>query len=619
VSADRLDRADSTAQIVLVGAVAMAFIIVGLVLVANTALYTESVGAEGSLGSADETGEFQRVARDATASSVYRVNERNNFSTRSALDTAVRDNVTALSDLLATEYGQEYGVFVDVEADLANSEYGARVEQDTFTFFNNSGSDTWTPVDSSTPVAEFDATFDVSEMTNQSLIAAGGQFYMRIEGNGGDERYISFYNQSGNLSISSDSSSPPLGSITPDCTVSTGDRVLVDVSNGSVPGTDCTFDGLDALEAPYTIEFNNGDEAVGTYSFVVADESLATDSKYADFGGGQPYSSFVYWEVNVDVTYEGSEVAYELTRDVPIYGDGTPVAPWLASPASVFFYDGSNVSVIDGNGSRVVSVATPTGAEALGPVTTDLTGDGRPDIPYVNSADEIVITNDSNATTTLATDADLPSSQIRSSKTRLFAGSWNGSPPSVFFVNENKDTIYRVAPGGSPQVVADSGTLDDDAQAVLGTGDIDGDGDEELLFADGSQEVQYIDPDGSKGEVPNGGVGSNNGVGSGSIADFDDDGTVVVVTVDGSGAIKLVGDSPPSGEGSEVLTADSEATKSPVTVADVDLDGENEIVYVGADDTKLKYVDDVRGSNTVKFLRDDDGDKIDAEDTTGVT
>jgi hypothetical protein len=323
VTPDRLDRANSTAQIVLVGAVAMAFIIVGLVLVANTVLYTESVGAEGSLGSADETGEFQRVARDSTASTVYRVNERSNFSTRSALDTAVRDNVTALSNLLATEYGQEYGVFVDVEADLANSEYGARVEQDTFTFFNNSGSDIWTPVATPTSVAEFDATFDVSEMKNQSLLT--DQFYMRIEGDSGDERYLSFYNRSGDLAISSDASSPTLGSISPDCTVSTGDRVLVDVSNGSVPGTDCTFDGLDALEAPYTIEFNNSDEAVGTYSFVAADESLATDSKYANFSGGQPYSSFVYWNVAVDITYEGSEVAYELERTVSIYNPASDV------------------------------------------------------------------------------------------------------------------------------------------------------------------------------------------------------------------------------------------------------------------------------------------------------
>mgnify|MGYP000153299187 CR=1 FL=1 len=612
----RLDRAGETAQIVLVGAVAMAFIIVGLVVVANTVLYSESVGSEGSLSSADETAEFQGIARDSAASTVYRVNERNDFSTngagQDALDDAVRNNIVNLSNLLATEYGQEYGVFVDIEPDLANSEYGARIEQDTETFFNNSdgAGDTWNPVDSSTTVAEFEASFNVSEMSPPSLLS--DPFRMRLEGSGGDVRFLTFYNQSGDLAIDSANSRISLGSITPDCTVSTGEFVLVDISNGSVPGTDCTFDSLDSLEGPYTVEFEDGDAAVGTYSFVVENYAVGDQSKYANAGGGQPYSSTVYWSIAADITYEGTEVGYELSRDIPIYtrGADVSVAPWLASPASVFFSDGSTVAVARGNGSDPVSLTPGLNAEALGPVTTDLTGDGRIDIPYVTPGDELVLTNDTNDTTTLATSGDI-SGTIESSKTRLAVDRWDGSPTSVFFVNENHDTIYRVAPGGSPQVVSTPGN---GAQAVLGTGDIDGDGDEELLFADDSQTLRYINPDGSIEGVSNGGVGSNNGIGSGSIADFDDDGTDVLVTVDGSNNVVIVGDAV-----SNTKLTSTAAKKAPVTIADVDLDGDNEIVYVGADDGKLKYVDDVRGSNTIKFLRDADGDKIDADDGVGVT
>lgn len=311
----RLDRASDTAQIVLVGAVAMAFIIVGLVVVANTVLYTESVGAEGSLGSADETAEFQGIARDSTASVVYRVNENGRFSSKSDLNTSVGENVTALSNLLAAEYGQEYGLFVDVETNLSNSEYGARVEQDTAGSFDNSGN-TWSLVDGPTTVAEFEASFDVSQMSEPGLL--NDVFYVEISGASGSTQYVAFTNQSGNLSINSTSGSlSDLGDFTRDCTVSTGDRVLVDLSNGSVPGTDCTFPGLDAVEGPYEIEFNNGDDAFGTYSFAAADEGLATDATYT--GGGQPYSSYILWTVGIDVTYEGPEVSYELSREVPIY------------------------------------------------------------------------------------------------------------------------------------------------------------------------------------------------------------------------------------------------------------------------------------------------------------
>jgi hypothetical protein len=620
MSADRrLDRAGETAQVVLVGAVAMAFIIVGLVVVSNTVLYSESVGSEGSLSSADETAEFQGIARDSTASTVYRVNERNDFATspagKDALDDAVRNNVTNLSNLLATEYGQEYGVFVDVEPDLANSEYGARVEQDAETFFNNSGGggDTWDPVDTPTTVTEFEASFNVSEMPDLGAPGDSADRFAITIANGSASRDIEVFNDSGNLSIAG-------GSASSECSQIDDGLLLVDLQNGSVPGTDCTFGGVDAVDGQVTVEFSNGDAAVGTYSFVVEDYAIGEDSKYANAGGGQPYSATVYWMVAVDVTYDGPEVGYDLSREVPIYA--TPadisVAPWLTSPASVFFYDGTNVSVINGNRSSVISVATPDNAEALGPVTTDLTGDGRPDIPYVNSNGELVITNDTNDTTVLATSGDI-SGNIENSKTRLAVGSWNGSASSVFFTNDGA-TIYRVVPGGSPQVVVESSDLGDGAQAVVGPGDIDGDGADELIYADGSQTIQYVEPGGSAtNTVDSGGVGSSSGIGSGSVADFDGDGTVVVVTITGGNEVKIVGESTTDGgEGTTILSG-TNAKQSPVTIADVDLDGDDEIVYVGADDGKLKYVDDVRGSNTVKFLRDANGDKIDAEDTTGVT
>jgi hypothetical protein len=318
-----IDRGRERAQIVLVGAVAIAFIIVGLVLVANTVLYTESVGAERSLGAGDDATAFQGVARDDTASLVYRVNERNNFSTRAALDTAVRNEVQNLSDLLATEYGQRSGAFVNVSANLSHSEYGARIEQDDGTAFNNTdgnGTD-WTPIksDESTQIAEFEATFDVSEMPEAS--PTDEPFYVEVTG-ASETRYVSFYNDNGNLSIVSDSSAPigGIGGLTPDCTVSTGDRVLVDLSNGSAPGADCTFDGLDSIDGPYSLVFRNGDRAFGSYSFVVEDESIASASKYDDASDGDdPYSAYVYWEILVETKYVSPEVSYDLERIVPIY------------------------------------------------------------------------------------------------------------------------------------------------------------------------------------------------------------------------------------------------------------------------------------------------------------
>lgn len=64
-----------------------------------------------------------------------------------------------------------------------------------------------------------------------------------------------------------------------------------------------------------------------------------------------------------------------------------------------------------------------------------------------------------------------------------------------------------------------------------------------------------------------------------------------------------------------------ESGESPTTVADVDGDvdgdGDSEVLYTGTNG-HLKYVDDIAGSPSISFVRDASGDKIDADDATGV-
>jgi hypothetical protein len=262
----------------------------------------------------------------------------------------------------------------------------------------------------------------------------------------------------------------------------------------------------------------------------------------------------------------------------------------------------------------VTTIATPTAVEALGPARADLTGDGRRDLPYVDAAGRVRVTNGSNASTTLTGSAAIPGSVARA-KTRLWAGRWNGSEASVFFVDQSHEEIYRVNDTGTPVEVAAPG---DGAQAVAGAGDVDGDGAAELLFADASQQLRYVEPDGSVEAVDDGGTGSNNGIGAGSVADFDDDGVVSVVTVDGSNDLKIVGE--PTGDGGEgVRTVGAvDAKKSPVTVADVDGDDDGEVVYVDTGGS-LRYLDDVSTSPTVRSLSDESGGTVGGEDDTGVT
>ena len=306
----------------------------------------------------------------------------------------------------------------------------------------------------------------------------------------------------------------------------------------------------------------------------------------------------VVWQVDDTREYQIAK------KSIDDEAGDTPI--WKCSDGTVYTGSSSGINAVNGADGKVVPLSTPGNVEGLGPTRIDLTGDGSRDTPYVDDNGRIRITNETNSSTTLATDIDF-SGSIGYEKTRLWAGTWNGSDPSVFFVDEDNEEIYRVNRTGPPVEVA---APDNDAQAVVGTGDIDGDGTDELVFADGSQQLRYLEASGSIKNVAGGQTGSNNGIGSGSLVDFNGDGAESAVVVDGSNDVKI------TSETKTTTVSIGDAAKTPPTVANVDDDGKQEVVYVSTGE-KLKYIDDVEGSNDVNFLRDEDGNKIDGSDSTG--
>jgi hypothetical protein len=266
-------------------------------------------------------------------------------------------------------------------------------------------------------------------------------------------------------------------------------------------------------------------------------------------------------------------------------------------------YQGLNAVAGDGGESSSIDA---NDVEALGPPGADLTGDGSNDLPYVKDGN-LRIVDSAGDTNTLVSDG--APSNPDTTKTLMTVGQWQGSDTSVFYVNKNHDTIYRVDGSGSTSVVATPGN---GANAVMGTGDIDGDGADELLFADGSQQVRYIEPDGTTKALSGGGVGSNNGIGVGQPPDFDGDGAVRAVIVDGSNNVKIVGEAEP-----DVTFTATDAKKAPVTATDVDGDNDLEIVYVGSSGY-LEYVDDPLGTPEIEDLTDENGNRITGDGTIGV-
>lgn len=284
----------------------------------------------------------------------------------------------------------------------------------------------------------------------------------------------------------------------------------------------------------------------------------------------------------------------------------------LTSASSSTFSDGlvlatnsgGDILEITGNGSTVQKLTNGTDAKGIGSAGQDVTGDGKPDVPFVTSNQEIKVTNPDGEVTELLNGSDV-SYDIHHDKTRVAIDSWNGSDPSVFFVNQNNDAIYRVSSPGSSVKVASVG-----AQSITGVGDIDNDGTDELIFGGSSQTLKYLEPDGN---VKTTGVstGSNTGIGTGTLADFDGDGQARVSVVDSSNNIQLVDDS-----GGTIISSGG-MKKSPTAAADVDGDNDPEIVYIDSGDGKIDYIDDVGGANKEKPLKDEDGNDINGSTDSG--
>jgi hypothetical protein len=302
---------------------------------------------------------------------------------------------------------------------------------------------------------------------------------------------------------------------------------------------------------------------------------------------------------------EGTYVIKMLNGSFLISAERTVILenPDLLASEQTILYHGLNA--LNGNGSDSQAL-DPKNVKALGPPSLDLTGNGLKNVPYVDNSGTLRITDGQGNNKTLVAKKPKPASK----KTLMSVGSWKGSPASVFFANSKNDAIYRVDGNGNTVQVA---TPSNGVQAVSGFGDIDDDGAEELIFADGSQQLRYLEDNGNTKKISGGGLGSSSGIGAGPPPDLNNNGIPRVVGVDGSNNIKIVGVAEPT-----LTITGVNAAKSPVTTADIDGDAEDEIIYIGNQNQYIKFVDNPLSGQQIKTVRNSQGDPIVGESTIGI-
>jgi hypothetical protein len=323
-------------QLLLIGAVGVAFIIVGLAVVVNSMVLADAGGADGPRTESEDVALINHEVQRDTRSLVVHTNHYEVYDTPGALDASLRENVTEYSDLLGATHADSSGAFVNVSF-AGRNETGTRIVQaddGEFTSPSPAGSDNYTLIGPDGPGT-----------TNQLGVTSAGQlgwFVMNVNASetsdrtkpwfnvtivGDDGEYVTLYmNQnatgegvSSALDVESDVSTTAGSDGNVTC-ISSGDRVLIDVVAGRcVNDEGKLFRTVDDLERPYRIRFRNGSEGVGKYAIVT---DVQSGSGYnCPATGPDPCRAPAAWSVDVSVTYRTEAVAYRNVQSVTVYNE----------------------------------------------------------------------------------------------------------------------------------------------------------------------------------------------------------------------------------------------------------------------------------------------------------
>lgn len=254
----------------------------------------------------------------------------------------------------------------------------------------------------------------------------------------------------------------------------------------------------------------------------------------------------------------------------------------------IFFVENDKMKFLDTNQNKVTTVYSSEDVNVIGPQDQNYDGDKWFEVPFVTAEGNLKIVDSQGEVQSLAGNS-------KSQKSRLAMDTGDSTTKVLYPGDSNNNyEIYSVSVDSSPQELHDPR---DGVSAVSGVARFKSDSNNETVFVDGSQTLQYVDNNGNI-KSTGVGVGSNNNIGIGHPYDFDGDGIARAPIVDGSNNLALVDRKGKK----EALTQSGPARKSGLAVIDLDEDSEKEIAYIGKDDGTINYIDDVLGNNIAKQL-----------------
>lgn len=279
---------DERGQLILVGAIAIALVVLGLVLIVNTALFTQIVGSEGTVESAKEGGVSGQEIGDAIGAVV--AEENRNGGGVSTINSSTADIVEdRLQPALAERSIEGSGAFVSLEY-TGSAEDGVLVKQD-----DNSGLDDGQLV-SDGDIGEFVLTIDTAAS------AIGEEFYITIDDGTSPKNLTVNVDSSNEISLS--------GADEENCSAiePTDGTVRIDIDHGLVfEDSDCEFDLYGDTQPSYDVSLTGGGDVNANYVLVTNGTSPVS-------------SSSVIWSFEYAFKYDSNDATVRSDRrEVDVY------------------------------------------------------------------------------------------------------------------------------------------------------------------------------------------------------------------------------------------------------------------------------------------------------------
>lgn len=322
------------AQLILVGAIALAFLIFGIVVVFNSAIYSQTAGQDGTVERVGEPAVVEAEVEEGVRSVVRAVNaDRNTTVKRNDANEStngseggnetengtngtvsqsentsetverVNGNLTTFDGYYRNVTATSRPVLANVTLSANESNVGTIVHQRDFADLTGNESrsvlnETGEPHD----MAWFEFTLNTSEFEGLTVEL-------------GTQDDVEFARNDENVTVSIGSNECELE---PATGIGENSTVTVDLLNGetdAITDEDC-LDGLDLVSSEVEwISFANGTDAIGTFELVVGanPENEEIDSEFA-FGPA-------VLSVKADLAYESDELTYVRETEIDVYGD----------------------------------------------------------------------------------------------------------------------------------------------------------------------------------------------------------------------------------------------------------------------------------------------------------